>query len=93
MTGPNDELSRKLEAQVRRRKRAESQSSTLLAQTTYLGTLGLLFILPVLGGAYLGLWLDSRAEGYSIAWTLGLMIAGLCFGAFGVYRFVRSDHG
>jgi ATP synthase protein I len=93
MTDNHEELSRKLEAQVRRRKRAERERSSLMAQTTYLGTLGLLFILPVLGGTYLGLWLDSLAEGYSMFWTLGLMMAGLCCGAVGVYWFVRNEHG
>ncbi len=34
--------------------RAERERPTLLAQTVYLGTLGLVFVLPVIVGAYLG---------------------------------------
>lgn len=85
-----DRLSEQVERQARRMKQADRERPTLLAQTAYLGTLGLLFVLPVVGGAYLGLWLDGLMEGYSMRWTLSLIILGVFVGALNVYLFIRE---
>ncbi|WP_435627208.1 AtpZ/AtpI family protein [Candidatus Ferrigenium straubiae] len=87
----NDEQLRKaVEKQVKRMKRAEKERSTLLAQSVFMGTLALLFVLPVIVGAYLGNWLDNMAEDYSILWTMVLLFAGLVLGIVNVYIFVRE---
>lgn len=87
----NDERLRKaVEQQVKRMKRADKERSSLLAQSVYLGTLTLLFILPVIVGAYLGNWLDGMAQGYSMRWTLGLIFVGLIVGVVNVYMFIRE---
>jgi ATP synthase protein I len=83
------ELKRTVEEQAARIKRAERERRTLLAQTAYLGTLGLLLVLPAIAGAYLGRWLDSLAAGYSIRWTISLILIGLGIGAMNVYLFIR----
>ncbi|MGB5452163.1 MAG: AtpZ/AtpI family protein, partial [Sedimenticolaceae bacterium] len=54
-----EELRKAIERQARRMQKAEHERPTLIGQTVYLGTLGLVFVLPVVGGAYLGIWLDS----------------------------------
>jgi ATP synthase protein I len=69
---------------------AERERPALMAQTVYLGTLGLVFVLPVIGGAYLGNWLDSMVEGYSMRWTLGLIVVGLVVGAINVWLLIRE---
>jgi ATP synthase protein I len=61
-----------------------------LAQTTYIGTLGLLLVLPVIAGAYLGRWLDSLMAGYSLRWTLSMIFLGLVVGGVNVYLYVRE---
>lgn len=71
-------------------KQADRDRPTLLAQTAYIGTLGLLFVLPVVAGAYLGRWLDGLAAGYSIRWTLSMIFLGVIIGAFNVYIFIRD---
>jgi ATP synthase protein I len=85
-----DELRKQVERQARRMKKAERDQSTLIGQTVYIGTLGLLFVLPVIGGAYLGQWLDSLAAGYSTRWTLSLILLGIIVGALNVYLFIRE---
>ncbi len=87
---PDDELRLKLQSQARRMKQAERERPTLLAQTVYVGTLGLLFVLPVVIGAYLGRWLDGLSAGYSMSWTLSLIITGVVIGAINVYLFVKE---
>lgn len=88
--GDREGLERQVEKQVRRIERAERERRTLLAQTAYIGVLGLLFVLPVIGGAYLGQWLDSLMAGYSMRWTLSLIFIGVVIGAANVYFFVRE---
>lgn len=87
----NDEQLRKsVERQVKRMRRADKERSSLLAQSVYLGTLTLIFVLPVIVGAYLGNWLDNMAQGYSMRWTLGLIFLGFGIGAVNVYMFIRE---
>ncbi|MEJ2424479.1 MAG: AtpZ/AtpI family protein [Candidatus Thiodiazotropha sp.] len=86
----NKEMHQRIERQTRRLDSAERQRPTLLRHTIYLGTLGLLFVLPLVAGAYLGHWLDSLVSGYSIRWTMSLIVLGLVIGAVNVYLFIRD---
>lgn len=84
------QLRKQVERQARRMRRAEKDRPTLLAQTAYVGTLGLLFVLPVVIGAYLGDWLDNLLPGYSVTWTVSLVLLGVIVGAINVYLFIRE---
>ena len=90
MSKPEEELRKKVESQARRMRQADRERPTLLAQTVYVGTLGLLFVLPLVAGAYLGRWLDGLLEGYSMRWTLSLICVGIVVGAVNVYLFVKE---
>lgn len=83
-------LKEKIERQVNRMKKAERERHTLIGQTIYIGTLGLLFVLPVVGGAYLGHWLDNMMDGYSIRWTTSLILLGVMIGAVNAYLFIKE---
>lgn len=85
-----NKLRERIDSQTRRMKQAERDRPTLLGQTIYIGTLGLLMVIPVVAGAYMGRWLDGFAEGYSIQWTMSLILLGLLVGAVNVYLFVRE---
>jgi ATP synthase protein I len=84
------ELRSSVERDAERLRKAEAEHEHLLVQTIYLGTLGLVFVLPVVAGAYLGNWLDGMNAGYSMRWTLSLLFLGLVIGAFNVYFLIRS---
>ena len=86
----DDELKQHVTKQISRMQQAEKERPTLLAQTAYLGTLGLLIVVPVIAGAYLGRWLDGLVEGYSLRWTLSLIILGVGVGAVNVYLFIKE---
>ena len=86
----NEKLKASVQTQVGRIQKAERARRTLLANTVYLGTLGLIFVLPVIVGAYLGNWLDDRIKGYSFSWTVTLIVLGVFVGAMDVYLFVRE---
>jgi ATP synthase protein I len=78
-----------VEREARRIDRFQRERRSVMAQTIYLGTVGLLLVLPAIGGAYLGQWLDGLAAGYSIRWTVSLIVLGIVLGAFNVYLFLR----
>ncbi len=87
----NKEMHQRIDRQTRRMAQAERQRPTLLRHTVFLGTLGLLFVLPVIGGAYLGRWIDSLISGYSVRWTMSLIILGIVLGIVNVYLFIRES--
>ena len=86
----DDQMLKSMKMQSERRHRYESRRS-FWTQTVYTGTLGVIFVLPVVTGAYLGLWLDTKLSGYSISWTINLILLGVIVGAINVYKFVK-DH-
>lgn len=85
-----NKLKERIGVQTSRMKQAERDRPTLLGQTVFLGTLGLLFVVPVVIGAYVGQWLDDFVEGYSIRWTMSLIVLGVAIGTVNVYLFVRE---
>ncbi|MFW2374565.1 MAG: AtpZ/AtpI family protein [Gammaproteobacteria bacterium] len=90
MMTDRDKLKAQIDRQAHRMKKAEHERDTLTAQTMYVGMLGLLFVLPVIVGAYLGQWLDRQASGFSAFWTALLIIVGVIIGAINVYLYIRE---
>lgn len=86
-----ENLRKKIEKQAKRMTQAEKDKPTLLAQTVFLGTLALLFVLPVAGGAYFGRWIDTQMVGYSYRWTISLLLSGVFIGAINVYLYIRRN--
>ncbi|HAT9460182.1 TPA: F0F1 ATP synthase subunit [Legionella pneumophila subsp. pneumophila] len=86
----NKELEQQVKRNVRKINKAKKGKSTLLAQTVYLGTLGFVFVLPIIAGAYLGVWLDEKIKGYSISWTINLILLGVIIGAINVYLLIKD---
>ncbi len=83
-------LKSEIENQVKRMKKAERERPNLLAQTVYIGTLGLVMVLPIVVGAYIGHWLDGMTAGYSMRWTLSLLLTGVVIGMMNVYFLVKD---
>ncbi|MGZ8160942.1 MAG: AtpZ/AtpI family protein [Methylobacter sp.] len=81
------QLKKKIDNQVKRIKKAEHDERPNLPS---IGTLGLVMVLPIIAGVYLGHWLDDMVEGYSTHWTLSLLFAGLVIGVFNVYFLIKD---
>ena len=47
-------------------------------------------VIPIVVGAYVGQWLDSLVEGYSIRWTISFLLLGVAIGAVNIYLFVKE---
>ena len=84
------QLKTRIEQQAQRMKQAEHDQQTMLSQTVFTGVLGLLLVLPIIGGAYAGRWLDNLTAEYSVRWTIGMIMLGVIVGAFNVYFFIRE---
>ena len=87
---PRDKLRQSVERQAQRMEQAERERGTLMSQTVFLGMLALLLVVPLILGAYLGNWIDSQGSGYSVRWTVSLILVGLAVGIFNVYQFLRE---
>ncbi|AZZ90360.1 AtpZ/AtpI family protein [Hahella sp. KA22] len=79
-----------LERDKARLDKAGRERSTLMQATRILGVLGFLFVLPVIGGAYLGHWLDGLGDGYSVRWTVGFILLGIVVGGVNAYLALRE---
>jgi ATP synthase protein I len=83
-------LRQQVERDARRLDEAGRRRRGVLAQARFLGSLGLVMVLPMVAGAYLGRWLDERLPGYSQSWTLSLLLLGVLVGAINVYLMLRD---
>ena len=86
-----ERLKHEVERDVERLRDAERSKRTLLAQTVYLGTVGLLFALPIVADTYIGRWIDEMVEEYSIRWTISLILLGVGIGAVNVYLLLVKE--
>ncbi len=82
-------LKREVERRVTRIDRRERSGRTILGQFGDLGMLGMLIAIPIVGGVYIGRWVDQRFSGYSVGWTLGFMVLGIVVGSVNVYLYMR----
>ncbi len=83
-------LREEVDRDARRLDEAGRRKRGVLAQARFLGTLGLVMVLPMVAGAYLGRWLDERLPGYSQSWTLSLLLLGVLIGAINLYLMLRE---
>lgn len=83
-------LKKNIQLNIEKIEKSKKEHKNILAQTVYLGTIGFIFILPVIIGAYLGLWLDEKLKGFSFSWTISLIITGIFIGAINVYLFIKE---
>lgn len=90
MQEPREQFRNSLRKDVAREKKAAKQHAGLFGLITYGGILGLLLVLPMVGGAYLGSWLDSLMPDYSTRWTVSLIILGIFAGIWNVIWYIKE---
>ena len=89
MSEQSKQLAEETKRDVERLEQRERRPATWIGVVFYGGTLGLLFVVPIIAGAYVGRWLDSLASGYSVRWTVSLIVIGIAVGAYNVVRFIK----
>ncbi len=81
----NRKLSREVEKAARELKKARGEKS-FWQYASLLGVGGWLFVLPILGGAYLGKYLDAKLHG-GTSWTMTGILLGIALGVYNVWYF------
>lgn len=71
-------------------KEPSSNQLSALSAAVLVGQLGLVVVVPVLGGVLLGVWLDARL-GTRAIFTLGLLLLGLAAGARGAWLLIMRE--
>ncbi|MDA8088346.1 MAG: AtpZ/AtpI family protein [Nitrospiraceae bacterium] len=72
--------------------RARGKKSSFWRYAYTIGVGGWLFVLPVVGGAYLGHYLDGKMKG-GISWTITFIIIGIATGIYNVWLFYFRRQG
>jgi len=80
------EIRRKIE------KLEEEKEKNIWAALSYIGSVSVIFLLPVVAGAYIGWWLDGRYSVGKISWTITGILVGIFVGIYNVYHlFYKRD--
>lgn len=82
-----DEYVREVREKARRLARARRQEGSLWRHVAHVGSLGFVFVLPLVAGAALGRLVAQRTgqSGFAVA----LLLVGLVVGAFASWRLIR----
>lgn len=89
-THEREKLENSIRQDINRLEKAKKEKTSVLAQVSALGAIGLAFVLPIVVGAYLGIWLDDKLRGFSISWTISLIFVGIIVGAINVYFLLKE---
>lgn len=93
MTGksdkPTDDIAR--QAQRMKSKRDNPGPSPLRGVGTF-GMIGWSIVVPTVGGAFLGLWLD-RVAPQRFSWALALILGGVVLGGFIAAAWINKEGG
>jgi len=84
-----DEFRNAVKRDNERGKNGERHKAGFLGLLFYGGILGLLLVVPMVTGAFLGRWLDSLHEAYETRWTVSLIILGIATGIWNVIWYIR----
>lgn len=90
---PNGSEGEHLHAPVRRLRHQEERwaregERPLGRNLSLIGALGWAIVLPLIGGLFLGRWID---DGHGVFWTISLMFAGLSAGCWMAWRRITEE--
>jgi ATP synthase protein I len=92
MTPPEDKdpmLQEVRKHQARRREWLQNGEASVGRRLAQIGVLGWIIVAPMLGGTYLGRWLDQRFD-TGLFWTAPLLMLGLGLGGWFAWRWMAS---
>lgn len=88
----NRRFSEKVEKSAEKLAKARREKSRFWHYAQMLGVGGWLFVIPVVAGAYIGRYLDSKLGG-EISWTITFIILGIAVGVYNVWYFLLRKSG
>jgi len=87
MKKENDAFRDEIESSVRNYKTSKKRRKEFWKYLTRVTVIGWLFVIPVVAGAYLGRYLDTRYAS-NISWTITLIIIGVAVGIYNAWHFI-----
>jgi ATP synthase protein I len=87
MTAGRKGFAEQIEKSAGKLLKAKGETGSFWHLASTIGMGGWLFVLPVVGGAYLGRYLD-RSHAKGISWTMTFIILGIAAGIFNVWKFL-----
>jgi ATP synthase protein I len=86
-------FSKDIEKSAKELMNARKEKGTFLHYAYVLGVGGWLLALPIVGGAYLGKYLDKKIGGSGgISWTITFIIIGIAVGFYNLwYNFMKRS--
>jgi ATP synthase protein I len=85
---PDDRFVREARRQAERA--ARRQHMTFWRGISLIGAVGWMVVIPAVGGAFIGRYLDAAFTS-GIFWTLPLLLVGLLVGCTSAWRYVRRE--
>ena len=67
-------------------KKAEERG--FWSTVVFIGSIGVMFVVPVIVGAYVGWVIDGKYKTEGVSWTLTFILVGIMVGAYSVYHSV-----
>jgi ATP synthase protein I len=91
--GEKDDFSKDIDKSAKGLMKARKEKGTFWRYVYVLGIGGWLLALPIVGGAFLGKYLDKKFVGSgSISWTITFIIIGVIAGIYNVwYTFIKRS--
>jgi ATP synthase protein I len=86
----HEEFKQSVQRDSERQKKGEQQRAGFFGLLFYGGILGLLLVIPIVGGAYLGRWLDSLNQSFGTRWTVSLIVLGVAAGIWNIFWYLRG---
>ena len=86
----HDEFKHSVQRDSDQQKKGEQQRAGFFGLLLYGGTLGLLLVIPIVGGAYLGHWLDSLSQSFGTRWTVSCIVLGVAAGIWNIVWYLRG---
>ncbi len=87
---PHEKFKQSVRRDRDRQKKGEQQPAGFFGLLFYGGTLGLLLVIPIVGGAYLGRWLDSLNPQFGTRWTVSCIVLGVVTGTWNIFWYLRG---
>jgi ATP synthase protein I len=87
----NGRFPRDVDASARQLLKARREVRSFWRYAYLIGVGGWLFVIPVVGGAYLGNYLDRKYGGAGVSWTITFLVLGIIFGISNVWRFFTRE--
>ena len=91
MSQKNDRSAESIRRSAERMKRARSRpAESPLRGLSAFGVIGWSIVVPTVGGAFLGLWLDQVAP-QNFSWPIALILGGVVTGSLIAWRWIEKE--